>query len=715
MIQQLANELNIPSKQVQSAVQLMDDGNTVPFIARYRKEATGGLTDEQLRDLNDRLTYLRNLNQRKEEVVRLITEQDKMTDELNNQITLAKTMTEVEDLYRPYKKKRRTRATIAKEKGLEPLANLILLQMTDDSVILKKAAEFIDVDKSVESAKDAIEGAKDIVAEAISDNADLRKKLRVLARNTGKIVSKGLVEDSTVYDLYYDYTEPVADIVSHRILAINRGEKEKILSVKVDLNEQLGINKIQQIMLKSTGHAFLEEAMEDAFKRLIFPSIEREIRNELTEQAEEQAIKIFSENLRSLLLQPPVKGKVVMGLDPAYRTGNKVAVVDATGKVLDTNIVYMTLDHHNVDDAKKKLTKMIKENNVSLIAIGNGTASKETEIVTAELIKDQDETVHYVVVNEAGASVYSASKLATEEFPNYDVAQRSAVSIARRLQDPLAELVKIDPKAIGVGQYQHDVNQKRLAETLDGVVEYCVNEVGVDLNTASPSLLKNIAGISATVANNIVAMREENGPFSSRAQLKKVPKLGPKAFEQCAGFLRIPGAKNVLDNTAIHPESYGAVKKLADRQGFNLKDITALEEIRHQMDEWDVQALADEVDLGVLTLRDIIKELKKPGRDPREAFEQPVLRSDVMHLEDLKPDMVLTGTVRNVVDFGAFVDIGVHQDGLVHISQLANKFVKHPMDVVKVGDVVTVKVMTVDVDKKRIGLTMKDIDVATQV
>lgn len=715
MIQQLANELNIPSKQVQSAVQLMDDGNTVPFIARYRKEATGGLTDEQLRDLNDRLTYLRNLNQRKEEVVRLITEQDKMTDELNNQITLAKTMTEVEDLYRPYKKKRRTRATIAKEKGLEPLANLILLQMTDDSVILKKAAEFIDVDKSVESAKDAIEGAKDIVAEAISDNADLRKKLRVLARNTGKIVSKGLVEDSTVYDLYYDYTEPVADIVSHRILAINRGEKEKILSVKVDLNEQLGINKIQQIMLKSTGHAFLEEAMEDAFKRLIFPSIEREIRNELTEQAEEQAIKIFSENLRSLLLQPPVKGKVVMGLDPAYRTGNKVAVVDATGKVLDTNIVYMTLDHHNVDDAKKKLTKMIKENNVSLIAIGNGTASKETEIVTAELIKEQDETVHYVVVNEAGASVYSASKLATEEFPNFDVAQRSAVSIARRLQDPLAELVKIDPKAIGVGQYQHDVNQKRLAETLDGVVEYCVNEVGVDLNTASPSLLKNIAGISATVANNIVAMREENGPFSSRAQLKKVPKLGPKAFEQCAGFLRIPGAKNVLDNTAIHPESYGAVKKLADRQGFNLKDITALEEIRHQMDEWDVQALADEVDLGVLTLRDIIKELKKPGRDPREAFEQPVLRSDVMHLEDLKPDMVLTGTVRNVVDFGAFVDIGVHQDGLVHISQLANKFVKHPMDVVKVGDVVTVKVMTVDVDKKRIGLTMKDIDVATQV
>jgi uncharacterized protein len=710
IIQQLATELTIPVNQVQSAVTLIDDGNTVPFIARYRKEVTGGLTDEHLRNLNDRLAYLRNLNQRKEEVVRLITEQDKMTEQLGQQIDIAKTMTEVEDLYRPYKKKRRTRATIAKEKGLEPLANLILLQMTADKAIKAKAGDFIDPEKGVESVDDAINGAKDIVAEAISDDADLRKNLRTIARNRGKIISKALVEDSTVYDLYYDHAEPVSQIVAHRVLAINRGEKEKILSVKLDLDENLAINKIQQVILNSTGHIYLEKAIEDAYKRLIFASIEREIRNELTELGEEQAIKIFSENLRSLLLQPPVKEKIVMGLDPAYRTGNKVAVVDGTGKVLDTSIVYMTLEHHNVSEAKAKLKAMIKKYNVSLIAIGNGTASKETEIVTAEMIGELDQTVHYVVVNEAGASVYSASKLATEEFPNFDVAQRSAVSIARRLQDPLAELVKIDPKAIGVGQYQHDVNQRRLADTLDGVVEYCVNEVGVDLNTASPSLLKNISGISAAIANNIVTTREENGPFASRAQLKKVPKLGPKAFEQCAGFLRIPGGKNVLDNTAIHPESYDAVKRLADRQGFNLNNIAVLEDIRHSMDAWDVNVLADEVDLGVLTLQDIIKELKKPGRDPREAFEQPILRSDVMHLEDLKPDMVLTGTVRNVVDFGAFVDIGVHQDGLVHISQLANQFVKHPMDVVKVGDVVTVKVLTIDAGKKRISLTMKDID-----
>ncbi len=707
---QIAKELGIKEDQAKSAIALIDEGNTVPFIARYRKEVTGSLTDEQLRDLADRLAYLRKLEERKEEVIRLIDEQGKLTDELRAKINAAQSVTEIDDIYRPYRPKRRTRATIAKEKGLEPLADIIWQQQTSDADVLALAQDYISEEKDVASAEVAVAGALDIIAEMISDDADLRGKLREFVRRNGEAISKAQTKESSVYDMYYDFKEPVNKLVPHRVLALNRGEKEKILSVKLDAEEQDAVALMHRVIFAPRWQsAYLQSAIEDAYKRLIFPSIEREIRNELTETAEEQAIRVFGENLKNLLLQPPVHGKTVLALDPGFRTGNKVAVVDATGKVLETGVVYMTLEHHDTAKAKDYLKRLIDKHNVDIIAIGNGTASKETEAVVAELIKTLPRQVYYLVVSEAGASVYSASALGTEEFPEFDVALRSAVSIARRLQDPLAELVKIDPKAIGVGQYQHDVNQKRLAEMLGGVVEDCVNAVGVDLNTASPSLLKYISGISPTVAKNIVEMRETDGRFKSRAQLKKVKGLGGKAFEQCAGFLRIPGAANILDTTAIHPESYDAVTRLFETQGVKVKQEKDLEPLRAQISGWNVNALASAVGIGIPTLKDILEELKKPGRDPRDAFEQPVFRSDVMHLEDLKEGMVLTGTVRNVIDFGAFVDIGVHQDGLVHISQIADRFVKHPMDVVKTGDIVKVRVLSVDVGKKRIALTMKNI------
>ena len=706
----IASELGIRENQAVSAIGLIDQGNTVPFISRYRKEVTGGLTDEMLRQLYDRLIYIRKLEEKKEEVIRLITEQGKMTADLQNKIEGALGITEVDDLYRPYRPKRRTRATIAKEKGLEPLAMLIWRQDTSDAAVFKRAADFVDAEKGVESVQDAIEGAQDIIAELISDDAELRKKLRAQVRRSGRIISKSASEQSTVYDMYYDFNEPVARMVPHRTLALNRGETEKVLSIKIDTDDDEAMRMaLRHVIKPGWMSVYIQTAAEDAYKRLIFPSIEREIRNELTEAAEEQAIKVFGENIKHLLLQPPVKGKTVMGLDPGFRTGNKVAVVDATGKVLDKDVVYMTLEHHDLTKAKARLKQLIEKHGVEIIAIGNGTASKETEAVVAQLLKELGRTVYYMVVSEAGASVYSASELGTQEFPDYDVALRSAVSIARRLQDPLAELVKIDPKAIGVGQYQHDVDQKRLAETLEGVVEDCVNSVGVDLNTASPSLLRYVSGITPGVAKNIVELRENAGGFTSRTQLKKVPKLGAKAFEQCAGFLRIPGAKNILDNTAIHPESYGAVDKLLQIQGIQLKNTKQLVELRKEIGQWNIFALAKTVGIGEPTLKDIVEELKKPGRDPRDDFKQPVFRSDIMHLEDLKPGMVLTGTVRNVIDFGAFVDIGVHQDGLVHVSQLSETFVKHPMDVVKTGDIVKVKVLDIDLNKKRISLTMKNI------
>ncbi len=707
----IANELHINEKQAASATRLIDAGNTIPFIARYRKEATGGLDDEVLRSLGERLESMRKLDARKQEVARLIGEQGKMTDALQSKISAAKSVTEVDDLYRPYRPKRRTKATIAKEKGLSPLADMIWQQKASDSEIAKAAADFINEEKGIGETLNALSGAKDIVAEMISDDAALRKKLRELISKQGELVSKALTKESTVYDTYYNFSAPISRLVPHRVLAINRGEKEKILSVKLDMEKRIAqATLIKELYRGKVPGQYLTEAAADAYKRLIFPSIEREIRNSLTELADEQATKVFSENLKNLLLAPPVKGKTVMALDPGFRTGNKVAVVDGTGKVLDTGVVYMTLDFHDMSKANAKLTSLIEKHNVDIIAIGNGTGGKETESAVAELLKQIERKVVYVVVNEAGASVYSASKLGSEEFPDYDVALRSAVSIARRLQDPLAELVKIDPKAIGVGQYQHDVNQKRLADTLDGVVEFCVNEVGVDLNTASPSLLAHVSGISAAVAGNIVSLRESGGRFSDRRQLKKVPKLGGKAFEQCAGFLRISGGTNILDNTAIHPESYGAVDALIRMQGHKKIGEQALTDIREKLDTLDIGQTANVIGVGEMTLADILAELKKPGRDPREAFAQPVFRSDVMHMEDLKEGMVLFGTVRNVIDFGAFVDIGVHQDGLVHISQLADKYVKHPMDVVKTGDAVKVKVLSVDLDKKRISLSMKNID-----
>lgn len=714
IIKELAKELGIREKQVENTVALIDEGNTIPFIARYRKEVTGGLDDAVLRSLYDRLVYLRNIKARREEIIRLIDEQGKLNDELIEKIQKASTMTELEDIYRPFRPKRRTRATIAKEKGLEPLADIILAEELMDGDILHIAASYIDPDKEVNTAQEALQGALDIVAEVLSDNADLRKAIRQYTFKHGVLVTTGDPQQQSVYEMYYEYNEALKGIVPHRVLAINRGEREGFLSVKIEVDEQEIANLIENMVItnkKSIVYPYMQEAILDAYKRLIAPSIEREIRNQLTEAAEEQAIKVFAENLNNLLLQPPIKGKIVMGIDPGYRTGNKVAVVDDTGKVLDTGVVYMTLPNHDKDKAKDYLKALVAKHSVDIIAIGNGTGSRETELVVAELLKEIESQTYYIIVNEAGASVYSASPLGSEEFPDFDVALRSAVSIARRLQDPLAELVKIDPKAIGVGQYQHDVNQKRLAETLQGVVESCVNTVGVDLNTASPSLLQYVAGISKKVARNIVAYREQIGKFTSRKQLLEVSQLGPKTFEQCAGFLRIPGAANVLDNTAVHPESYDATIKLLEINGYSLEDLSSdnIKELRRVVDDWNLEELSATLGIGIPTLKDIIEELKKPGRDPREELPPPILRTDVMDIKDLKPDMILTGTVRNVVDFGAFVDIGVHQDGLVHISQLSDSYVKHPMDVVQVGDIVQVRVLSVDIERGRIALTMRDV------
>lgn len=705
IIKTLAKELKIQPWQVENAVKLIDEGNTIPFISRYRKEATGELNDEILRPLDERLAYLRSMEERKADVKRIIEEQGKLTPELAAAIDRAEKLTEVEDLYRPFRPKRKTRATVAKAKGLEPLAELIRSGLFGDGDIEKKAAEYISEEKGVLTAEEAIGGAMDIIAESISDNAEYRKKLRDITFRTGVVVSKASnPEEESVYEMYYDFTEGAAKIAPHRVLAIDRGEKEKILSVSIVPDTE----RVMKYLSRAEdigGHKYLEAAVQDAYKRLIAPSIEREIRNELTENAREQAIGLFKTNLRNLLMQPLIKDKVVIGLDPGYRTGCKVGVVDGTGKVLDTGVIYITHSEAQKKAAESFLKGLINRHDVDLISIGNGTASKETEIFVAELLKTMPGTkVKYLITNEAGASVYSASKLAAEEFPDFDVTQRSAISIARRIQDPLAELVKIEPKAIGVGQYQHDMNQKRLSEALGGVVEDAVNSVGIDLNTASVPLLKYVSGISGTIAKNIVAYREENGRFTDRSQLKKVSKLGPKAFEQCAGFLRITDGKNVLDNTSVHPESYGAAKMLLEECGYTAGEKTA--DIEKRAKALGIDKLAEKIGVGVPTLKDIIKELQKPGRDPRDDISQPLLRQDIMSMEDLKPDMVLTGTVRNVIDFGAFVDIGVHQDGLVHISQLSKLYVKHPTDVVSIGDIVKVKVLSVDPKKKRISLTM---------
>ncbi|MDD6182118.1 MAG: Tex family protein [Lachnospiraceae bacterium] len=710
IIKKLAQELQIKESQVRAAVQLIDEGNTIPFIARYRKEATGALNDEILRNLHERLTYLRNLEEKKEQVLNSIEEQGKLTKELKEQILAAETLVVVEDLYRPYRPKRRTRATIAKEKGLEPLANLIMLQQTNRS-LEEEAAVFIDEEKEVFTAQDAIEGAKDILAEYISDEADYRMRIRELTMKYGKITSAAKDEEAeSVYEMYYDFEEPVQKLAGHRILALNRGEKEKILTVKVEAPTDRILTYLEKKVIRKDNPyttPILKEVIADSYQRLIAPAIEREIRNELTETAEDGAIRVFGKNLEQLLMQPPIAGQVVLGWDPAFRTGCKLAVVDATGKVLDTTVIYPTAPQNKVEESKKILKHLIAKYHITLISVGNGTASRESEQVIVELLKELPVSVQYVIVNEAGASVYSASKLATEEFPNFDVGQRSAASIARRLQDPLAELVKIDPKSIGVGQYQHDMNQKKLSEALGGVVEDCVNKVGVDLNTASASLLEYISGISKTIAKNIVAYREENGRFETRAQLLKVPKLGPKAYEQCAGFMRIQNGKNPLDSTSVHPESYGAAEKLLEKLGYQKEDILKgnLKGISKKVGNRD--ALADELEIGTLTLEDILKELEKPARDPRDEMPKPILRTDVLEMKDLKEGMVLKGTVRNVIDFGAFVDIGVHQDGLVHISQMSERYIKHPLEVVSVGDVVEVQVMSVDLKKQRIQLTMK--------
>ena len=710
IIKAIASELNVRNNQVEAAVKLIDEGCTIPFISRYRKEATGALNDEQLRNLDERLKYLRNLEDKKAQVIASIAEQGLLTDELKNQIEKADTMVAVEDLYRPYRPKRRTRATIAKEKGLEPLANIIMLQMTGEPVV-KTAEEYVSEEKDVKTPEDAVAGAKDIIAESISDNADYRTRIRELTFKEGVLTSAAKdAEAKTVYEMYYNFSEPAAKMAGHRILAVNRGENEKILTVKIEAP----VDKIlayleKQIIVRDNQYTtgIIKEAIEDSYERLIAPSIEREIRNQLTETAEAGAIKVFGKNLEQLLLQPPITGHVVLGWDPAFRTGCKLAVVDATGKVLDTTVIYPTAPQNKVTEAKAVLKKLIKKYNVTLISVGNGTASRESEQVIVELLKELDTPVQYIIVNEAGASVYSASKLATEEFPNFDVGQRSAASIARRLQDPLAELVKIDPKSIGVGQYQHDMNQKKLGEALEGVVEDSVNRVGVDLNTASASLLEYISGISKVIAKNIVTYREENGRFDNRKQLLKVAKLGPKAFEQCAGFMRIAGGSNPLDSTSVHPESYDAAARLLKKLGYSMEDITSggLKGLSGKVG--NVSGMARELGIGELTLKDIIKELEKPGRDPRDEMPKPILRTDVMEMKDLTPGMVLKGTVRNVIDFGVFVDIGVHQDGLVHISQITNKkFIKHPLEAVSVGDIVEVKVLSVDEAKKRIQLTM---------
>ena len=711
----LTEELKVEKWQVEAAVKLIDEGNTIPFISRYRKEATGELNDEILREFDDRLKYLRNLEERKADIKRIIEEQGKLTPELSAEIDKAEKLTELEDIYRPFRPKRRTRATIAKERGLEPLAVILYAQNLQSGNIDEIAAPYLDEEKEVLTVEGALAGAMDIIAEQISDNAEYRKKIRASTFRNGTLISKAATEEESVYQLYYDFSEPLSKIAPHRVLAIDRGEKEKILSVAIETDEAVPITmmfKNEIAPQRSITSEYVEQAIEDAYKRLIAPSIERELRNELTEMAQEQAMKMFQVNLKNLLMQPPIRNNIVIGLDPGYRTGCKVGVVDEIGKVLDTGVIYITHSDAQRKDAEKKIKGMIEKYHVSLISIGNGTASKETELFVAELLATIPNTdVKYIMTNEAGASVYSASKLATEEFPDFDVTQRSAISIARRVQDPLAELVKIDPKSIGVGQYQHDMNQKRLSETLGGVVEDTVNSVGVDLNTASVPLLQYVSGISAPIAKNIVLYRETEGKFSDRKQLKKVAKLGPKAFEQCAGFLRILDGKNILDNTSVHPESYTAAEKLLERLGYTMQDVSGggLKNILKDIEKAGVDKLAEELGIGIPTLRDIAAELAKPGRDPRDEIEQPLLRSDVMSMEDLKPEMVLTGTVRNVIDFGAFVDIGVHQDGLVHISQLSDKYVKHPTDVVAVGDIVKVRVLEVDVKKKRISLSMKEI------
>ena len=707
----LTKELNVEKWQIEAAVKLIDEGNTIPFISRYRKEVTGALNDEVLRNLNDRLTYLRNLEEKKTQVLSSIEEQGKLTEELKKQILEAQTLVVVEDLYRPYRPKRRTRATIAKEKGLEPLANIILLQMTDKS-LEEEAKAFVSQEKEVTTVEAAISGAKDIVAESISDKADYRSEIRERTFRKGMLVSTAKKpEETSVYEKYYEYEERVEKMPGHRVLAINRGEKEKFLGVKIEAptEEILGYLQREIITRKNPNtQDVLKEAIEDSYNRLIAPAIEREIRNSMTEKAEDESIKVFKKNLQQLLMQPPIVGKVVLGWDPAFRTGCKLAVVDETGKVLDTVVIYPTAPTTpaKIASAKETLKKLIKKYNVSLISLGNGTASRESEQIIVELLKEIPEKVQYVITNEAGASVYSASKLATEEFPNFDVGQRSAASIARRLQDPLAELVKIDPKSIGVGQYQHDMNQKKLGEALSGVVEDCVNKVGIDLNTASVSLLEYISGISKAIAKNIVAYREENGRFESRKELLKVPKLGPKAFEQCAGFLRITGGSNPLDATSVHPESYEVAEKFLENMGTTAEDIFKGHGAFYVK---DYRKMAESLGTGEMTLRDIVKELGKPGRDPREEMPKPVLRTDVLDMKDLKEGMILKGTVRNVIDFGAFVDIGVHQDGLVHISQMTDRYIKHPLEAVSVGDIVEVKVLSVDEKKKRISLTMKGI------
>ena len=710
IIKVLQQELNIGYKQVEAAVQLIDEGNTIPFIARYRKEATGSLDDTVLRALDERLRYLRNLEEKKEQVLSSIREQEKLTPELEAQITAAMTLVALEDLYRPYRPKRRTRAMIAKERGLEPLADLIWMQRVTEPVE-QLAAAYVSAEKEVPTAQDAVAGAMDILAERLSDDADHRTHIRKQTMEKGMVASAAKEEEAqSVYEMYYHYEEPVKRCAGHRVLALNRGEKEKVLTVKIQAPEEEILRYLEKkTIVRDNPYTtpILQAAVKDSYDRLIAPSIEREVRNELTEKAEDGAIKVFGKNLQQLLMQPPIAGQVVLGWDPAFRTGCKLAVVDATGKVLDTKVIYPTAPQNKVEESKRILKQMIRKYGISLISVGNGTASRESEQVIVELLKEIPERVQYVIVNEAGASVYSASKLAAEEFPQFDVGQRSAASIARRLQDPLAELVKIDPKSIGVGQYQHDMNQKHLSEALQGVVEDCVNRVGVDLNTASASLLEYIAGISKTIAKNIVAYREENGAFTDRKQLLKVAKLGPKAFEQCAGFLRISGGKNPLDGTSVHPESYEAALALLKKLGCGPEEIRkgGLKGIGKTVR--DYKKLAAELGIGEPTLRDIVAEFEKPARDPREEMPRPILRTDVLEMKDLTPGMILKGTVRNVIDFGAFVDIGVHQDGLVHISQMTEKYIKHPMEVVSVGDIVEVKVLSVDQAKKRIALTMK--------
>lgn len=702
----LQEEFNIDKINIENTINLIDEGNTIPFIARYRKEKTGSLDDQVLRQLFDRLNYLRNLQEKREQVKKLIDEQEKLTDSIIISLDNAKTITEIEDIYRPFKPKRRTKAIIAKEQGLEPLANLIFEQNTNQN-IEKLATDYLNEEKGIKNLEDAINGAKDIIAEIISDNPEYRKIIRKETFEKGLIICSAKKDEPSVYEMYYDFTEPIKKIAGHRILAINRGEKENFLSVKIEEPFEDIIKILENKILKNNLNTkiYLQEAILDSYKRLIAPAIEREIRNDITEKAEEASIKIFGKNLKQLLLQPPIKDKIVLAIDPGFRTGCKVVVINGIGKVLETGVIYPTInDDKKFLNAKTTIENLIKKYNVEIIAIGNGTASRETELFVVDLIKQNKLDIFYIIVNEAGASVYSASKLGAEEFPEYDVSLRSAVSIGRRLQDPLAELVKIEPKSIGVGQYQHDMNQKRLSEMLGGVVENCVNSVGIDLNTASASLLSYASGISSTVAKNIIQFREENGKFKNRKQLLNVKKLGPKAFEQCAGFLRILDGEEILDSTSVHPESYKIVENLLDKLNIKIKDFKATN-IKQKID--NVENLAKELNVGVPTLLDILKELEKPGRDPREDMPKPILRNDVLTMEDLTEGMILKGTVRNIIDFGAFIDIGVHQDGLVHISEMSDKYIKHPLDIVSVGDIVDIKVIGIDINKKRISLSMK--------